>query len=67
VEEDGSLAPSLDGMPVVCCSVHSQVVPVCAALAGVRVAYVQLAGGALQVALSDAVEERSFMRNPKPV
>ena len=31
-------------MPVVCCSLHSQVVPVCAALAGLRVAYVQLAG-----------------------
>src|SRR5439155_8242126 len=55
VEEDGELADDLDGMPVVCCSVHSQVVPVCAALTGVRVAYVQLAGGALPVALSDAV------------
>ena len=55
VEEDGELADDLDGMPVVCCSVHSQVVPVCAALEGVRVAYVQLAGGALPVALSDAV------------
>src|SRR6476469_3662757 len=30
-EEDGPLADSLDGLPVVCCSVHSQVVPVCAA------------------------------------
>jgi uncharacterized protein DUF3866 len=55
VEEDGGLAESLDGMPVVCCSVHSQLVPVCAALAGLRVAYVQLTGGALHVALSDAV------------
>jgi hypothetical protein len=55
VEEDGALADTLDGMPVVCCSLHSQLVPVCAALAGLRVAYVQLAGGALQVALSDAV------------
>ena len=56
-EEDGALAPSLDGMPVVCCSLHSQVVPVCAALGGdrLRVAYVQLAGGALPVSLSDAV------------
>jgi hypothetical protein len=54
-EEDGPLAESLDGMPVVCCSVHSQVVPVCAALAGRRVAYVQLEGGALPVALSDAL------------
>src|SRR5262245_31101277 len=55
VEEEGALAESLEGMPVVCCSLHSQVVPVCAALKGVRVAYVQLAGGALPVALSDAV------------
>ena len=55
VEEDGELAESLDGMPVVCCSLHSQVVPVCAALAGSRVAYVQAAGGALPVSLSDAV------------
>jgi hypothetical protein len=54
-EEDGPLADSLDGMPVVCCSVHSQVVPVCAALRGRRVAYVQLEGGALPVALSDAL------------
>jgi hypothetical protein len=54
-EEDAPLADSLDGMPVVCCSLHSQVAPVCAALAGLRVAYVQLPGGALPVALSDAV------------
>jgi hypothetical protein len=54
-EEDGELAESLDGMPVVCCSLHSQVVPVCAALAGLRVAYLQLPGGALPVSLSDAV------------
>ena len=45
----------LEGMPVVCCSVHSQVVPVFAALTGLRVAYVQLEGGALPLALSDAV------------
>ncbi|HKP19370.1 MAG TPA: DUF3866 family protein [Gaiellaceae bacterium] len=54
-EEDGTLAESLDGMPVVCCSLHSQVAPVCAGLAGARVAYVQLGGGALPVALSDAL------------
>ncbi len=54
-EEDAPLADSLDAMPVVCCSVHSQVVPVCAALAGRRVAYLQLEGGALPVALSDAL------------
>src|SRR5437773_2272741 len=35
VEEDGELAESLAGMPVVCCSLHSQLVPVCAALSGV--------------------------------
>jgi hypothetical protein len=39
-EEDGDLATSLEGMPVVCCTVHSQVAPVCAALREVRVAYV---------------------------
>lgn len=54
-EEDGGLAEGLDGLPVVLCTVHSQVVPVCAALAGLRVAYVQVAGGALALGLSDAV------------
>jgi len=54
-EEDESLAGTLDGMPVVCCSLHSQVAPVCAALAGLRVVYLQLPGGALPVALSDAL------------
>ncbi len=54
VEEDGPLAASLDGMPVVCCSLHSQLAPVCAALEA-RVAYVQLGGGALPVSLSDTV------------
>ena len=33
-EEDAALDARLEGMPVVCCSVHSQVVPVCAALEG---------------------------------
>jgi Protein of unknown function (DUF3866) len=55
VEEAGELPAALDGMPVVCCSLHSQVAPVCAALVGLRVAYVQLAGGALPVSLSDTV------------
>src|SRR5215204_4736905 len=32
IEEDGELAETLDGMPVVCCSLHSQVAP---AVAGV--------------------------------
>lgn len=52
-EEDGLDLSRLDGTPVVCTSVHSQVAPVCAGLAGVRVAYVQLGGGALPVQLSD--------------
>src|SRR5438094_5830649 len=63
-EEDGSLAETLAGLPVVCCSLHSQLAPVCAALAGVRVAYLQLEGGALPSALSDAVrvlKERSLL------
>ena len=54
-EESGEPAGSLDGLPVVLCTLHSQVAPVCAALAGVRVAYVQVAGGALPVSLSDTV------------
>ena len=56
-EEQGDAPASLDGMPVVCCSLHSQLAPVCAALSGLHVAYVQLQGGALAVALSDAVRE----------
>ena len=56
VEEDGALAESLDGMPVVCCSLHSQVAPAVAGVGeGVRVAYVQLPGGALPVSLSDSL------------
>jgi hypothetical protein len=54
-EEGAELPEVLDGMPVVACSLHSQVAPVCAALRGVRVAYVQLPGGALPLALSDTV------------
>jgi hypothetical protein len=46
----------LGGLPVVCCSLHSQVAPVCAGLGrDLRVAYVQLGGGALPVPLSDTV------------
>lgn len=56
VEEDERDAPdALGGMPVVACSLHSQVAPVCAALSGRRVAYVQVAGGALPLTLSDAI------------
>jgi hypothetical protein len=54
-EESDELAESLDGMPVVLCTVHSQVAPVCAGLVGARVAYVQVAGGALPASLSDTV------------
>jgi hypothetical protein len=54
-EEDGDLPATLDGMPVVACSLHSQVAPVCAALDGLRVAYVQLQGGALAIPLSDTL------------
>jgi hypothetical protein len=65
VEELEGLDDSvLGGMPVVCCSLHSQVAPVCAALTRLRVAYVQLPGGALPVALSDAIrvlEERGLV------
>jgi Protein of unknown function (DUF3866) len=65
VEEDDELAEGLDGMPVVCCSLHSQVVPAAAGVGeGVRVAYVQLAGGALPVSLSDslrALKERTLV------
>lgn len=55
VEEDAPLAERLDGMPVVCCTLHSQLAPVCAGLAGRRLAYVQAPGGALPVSLSDTV------------
>jgi Protein of unknown function (DUF3866) len=54
-EESGELAATLSGLPIVLCTLHSQVAPVCAALAGLRVAYVQVQGGALPVSLSDTV------------
>jgi hypothetical protein len=55
-EEGGATAERLDGLPVVCCSLHSQLAPACAGLGnGRRVAYVQLGGGALPVSLSDTV------------
>lgn len=58
VEESDELVSSLEGMPVVCCSLHSQLAPVFAGLGErIRVAYVQLPGGALPVSLSDAVRE----------
>jgi hypothetical protein len=55
VEEGAELAPELGGLPAVCCTLHSQVLPVLAGLAGSRCAYVQLPGGALPVGLSDAL------------
>lgn len=64
-EETAPLAETLRGIPVVCCSLHSQLAPVCAALGDdLRVAYVQLAGGALPVGLSDtvrALRDRSLL------
>jgi hypothetical protein len=58
VEETEEFVSSLEGMPVVCCSLHSQLAPVFAGLGErIRVAYVQLPGGALPVSLSDAVRE----------
>jgi hypothetical protein len=57
---------SLSGLPVVCCSLHSQVAPVCAGLGReLSVAYVQLPGGALPVGLSDTVRdlrERGYLQ-----
>jgi hypothetical protein len=56
VEERDALVDDLEGMPVVCTGLHSQLAPVLAGIGpGLRVAYAQLAGGALPVALSDAV------------
>lgn len=56
----------LGGLPVVCCSLHSQVVPACAGLGReLAVGYVQLPGGALPVPLSDAVRtlrEEGYLR-----
>jgi Protein of unknown function (DUF3866) len=55
-EEDEDETPErIDGLPVVCLGLHSQLAPVCAALAGRHVVYLQLGGGALPVSLSDTV------------
>jgi hypothetical protein len=55
-EEEGSELTSLNGLPIVYCSLHSQVAPAAAGLGeGKRVAYVQVPGGALPVSLSDTV------------
>jgi uncharacterized protein DUF3866 len=55
VEEEGELPSDLGGKPVVCCSLHSQLAPVCAGIGMSGIAYVQLGGGALPVSLSDTV------------
>ena len=56
VEENGSSLSSLNGLPIGCCSLHSQVAPAAAGLGeGRKIAYVQVPGGALPVALSDTV------------
>jgi len=60
-EENEGGAESLAGMPVVLCTVHSQVAPAWAALRGLRVAYVQVAGGALPLELSDTVRSLEFV------
>jgi len=55
-EEGSDLAPDLSDLPVICCSLHSQVAPAVAGVGdGARIAYVQLAGGALPVSLSDSL------------
>jgi hypothetical protein len=63
-EEEADPPALVEGMPVVATSLHSQLAPVCAALNGVSVAYVQLDGGALPVSLSDtvrALKERGLL------
>jgi hypothetical protein len=56
IEEEGAQRERIDGLPVLCCLLHSQVAPACAGLGGgLRVAYVQIPGGALPVSLSDTV------------
>ena len=53
-EEEGAGTEQLGELPVVCCSLHSQLAPVCAGIGPkARVAFVQLEGGALPVSLSD--------------
>ncbi|HYZ97854.1 MAG TPA: DUF3866 family protein [Acidimicrobiales bacterium] len=58
-EDRADLPESLDGMPLVACSLHSQVAVVAAVVRhlcpGARIAYVMTDGGALPLALSDLV------------
>lgn len=69
-EEDGPLplTPGLEGLPVVACSLHSQVGAVVAAITaerpGTRVAYVMTDGAALGLVMSDLVaglQERGLL------
>jgi Protein of unknown function (DUF3866) len=59
-EEEHVLPDALGRLPVVLCTVHSQVAPAWAALQDRRVAYVQVAGGALPLTLSDTVRSLPF-------
>ena len=62
-EENSDEPNTLSGTPVICCSLHSQVAPVCAGLgAELAVGYIQIAGGALPVSLSDTVRALSGRR-----
>jgi len=61
-EEADDSSAGLDGLPVVCLGLHSQLAPVAAALTGRRVVYVQVAGGALPVSLSDTVRALTTRR-----
>jgi hypothetical protein len=55
--EEGRVLPAgLGGLPVVACTLHSQLAPACAGVGrDRRIAYLQLPGGALPVSLSDTV------------
>ena len=65
VEEAAPSSPALAGFPVICLTLHSQLVPAVAALPDdLRVAYLQLPGGALPVPLSDALRA---LRARRPV
>jgi hypothetical protein len=55
-EESGAQREALGGLPVVACSLHSQLAPVGAGIGeGCKVAYLQLPGGALAVSFSNTV------------
>ncbi len=54
-EDQGERIVRPTSTPVICTGLHSQIAPVCAALGGRHVVYVQLGGGALPVSLSDTL------------